>query len=77
MIENHVGISYEMDGSFKVVEDHGSYQVIRTPRMVIKLDLVQKCKTCQKEMSNCIIDHVRREHPEVEVSYDETMEAIN
>ena len=66
MIENHVGISYEMDGSFKVVEDHGSYQVIRTPRMVIKLDLVQKCKTCQKEMSNCIQDRVRREHPEVE-----------
>ena len=72
MIENlddligHVGISSDMNGSFKVVEDHGTYQVIRTPRMVIKLDLVQKCKTCHKEMFNCIEDHVRREHPEVD-----------
>ena len=60
------GVETTDDGSFKVVEDHGSYQVIRTPRMVIKLDLVQKCKTCRKEMFNCIEDHVRREHPEVE-----------
>jgi hypothetical protein len=60
-VKNHFG------GGFQVVEEHESYQVIRTPKMVITLDLVQKCNTCGKEMSNCIQDHVRREHPEVEI----------
>jgi len=61
-----ISIDPTFDGSFRVVEDYGSYQVIRKPRMVIRLDLIQKCNTCHKEMSNCIEDHVRREHPEVE-----------
>ena len=61
----HRGINYELDGTFQIVEDHVSYQVIRKPRIVVTLDLVQKCNTCGKEMSNCIEDHVRREHPEV------------
>ena len=61
----HRGIKHELDGTFQIVEDHVSYQVIRKPRIVVTLDLVQKCNTCNKEMSNCIEDHVRREHPEV------------
>ena len=62
----HRGIQCELDGTFQIVEDHVSYQVIRKPRIVVALDLVQKCNACGKEMSNCIEDHVRREHPEVE-----------
>jgi hypothetical protein len=60
------GVESTFDGSFQFVEDHGSYRVIRKPRTVITLDLIQQCKTCHKEMSNCIMDHVRREHPEVD-----------
>jgi len=56
----------QTDDSFEVIQEHGSYQVIRKPRMVLRLDLIQKCNTCGKEMNNCIQDHVRREHPEVE-----------
>ena len=54
----------QTDDSFEVIQDHGTYQVIRKPRIKIVLDLIQKCNTCDKEMYNCIQDHVRREHPE-------------
>ena len=66
MEKYNAGVESTFDGSFQFVEDHGSYRVIRKPRMVITLDLIQQCKTCHKEMSNCIADHVRREHPEVD-----------
>jgi hypothetical protein len=68
----HRGIQHELDGTFQIVEDHVSYQVIRKPRIVVTLDLVQKCNTCGKEMSNCIEDHVLLEHPEVKANLEDS-----
>jgi hypothetical protein len=67
----------QTDDSFEVIQEHETYQVIRKPRIKIVLDLIQKCNTCGKEMNNCIVDHIRREHPKVKVSYVDTMEAVN
>ena len=58
----------QTDDSFEVIQEHGTYQVIRKPRIKIVLDLIQKCNTCGKEMNNCIQDHVRREHPEEQLA---------
>ena len=62
--------------TFEVIDEYKNYQVISKPRIVIKRESIQKCKKCGKEMVSFIIDHLRKEHPEVEVSYNDSMEAF-
>jgi len=58
-------IQQDFDGNnFKVIEEHVYYQLVSTPKLVIKYDTVQKCKICNVEMSSFIKDHLRHEHPD-------------
>ena len=54
----------ETRDSFKIVENYENYQVIATPKIVIRTDSIQKCKLCGKEMMSFIKDHIRDEHPD-------------
>ena len=51
---------------WRIVEDHKGWEVKQRDITVPNTENVQVCKTCGEEFLSFIVDHIRKEHPEVQ-----------